>query len=50
MIADDKTLLPDPVELLDAAQVLVADGFVVLAYTNDDPILARRLQDVGWPR
>ncbi|QHN24972.1 thiazole synthase [Gordonia pseudamarae] len=47
VIADDRTLLPDPVELLDAAQVLVNDGFVVLAYTNDDPILARRLEDSG---
>ncbi|MGZ8178361.1 thiazole synthase [Williamsia sp. SKLECPSW1] len=44
---DDRTLLPDPVELLDAADDLVADGFTVLAYTNDDPILAARLQDAG---
>ena len=47
VIGDDKTLLPDPVELVDAAEQLVADGFVVLPYTNDDPILARRLEDVG---
>jgi thiazole synthase len=47
VIGDDKTLLPDPVELLDAAETLVADGFTVLPYTNDDPILARRLEDVG---
>ncbi|MGI8774743.1 MAG: thiazole synthase [Actinomycetota bacterium] len=47
VIGDDRTLLPDPVELLDAAEHLVDEGFVVLAYTNDDPILARRLQDVG---
>jgi thiazole synthase len=47
VVADERTLLPDPVELLDAAEQLVADGFVVLAYTNDDPILARRLQDAG---
>jgi thiazole synthase len=47
VIGDDRTLLPDPVELLDAAEQLVADGFVVLPYTNDDPILARRLEDVG---
>ena len=47
VIGDDKTLLPDPVELLDAAETLVDDGFVVLAYTNDDPILARRLEDTG---
>jgi thiazole synthase len=47
VIGDDKTLLPDPVELLEAAETLVADGFTVLPYTNDDPILARRLEDVG---
>jgi thiazole synthase len=39
--------LPDPLELLDAAEKLVAKGFVVLPYTNDDPILARRLQQAG---
>ena len=43
VIADELTLLPDPIELLDAAERLVADGFVVLPYTNDDPILARKL-------
>jgi thiazole synthase len=47
VVADERTLLPDPVELLDAAQLLVADGFVVLPYTNDDPVLARRLQQSG---
>ena len=47
VVADDHTLLPDPVELLDAAETLVADGFSVLAYTNDDPILARRLEQAG---
>ncbi|MGH8859852.1 MAG: thiazole synthase [Jatrophihabitantaceae bacterium] len=47
VIADERTLLPDPVELLDAAQALVADGFTVLPYTNDDPVLARRLQQAG---
>jgi thiazole synthase len=47
VVADERTLLPDPVELLDAAEQLVEDGFVVLAYSNDDPILARRLEDVG---
>ena len=47
VIADEITLLPDPIELLDAAEQLVADGFVVLPYTNDDPILARRLADAG---
>ena len=47
VIGDDRTLLPDPVELLAAAETLVADGFTVLPYTNDDPILARRLEDAG---
>jgi thiazole synthase len=47
VIGDDRTLLPDPVELLAAAETLIADGFVVLPYTNDDPILARRLEDAG---
>ena len=47
VIADDRTLLPDPVELLDAAETLVDDDFVVLAYTNDDPVLARRLERLG---
>lgn len=47
VIADEHTLLPDPVELLDAAEQLVDDGFVVLPYTNDDPVLARRLEQLG---
>jgi thiazole synthase len=47
VIADEHTLLPDAVELLDAAERLVADGFVVLPYTNDDPVLARRLEQIG---
>jgi thiazole synthase len=47
VIADERTLLPDPVELLDAAEQLVDDGFIVLPYTNDDPVLARRLEQVG---
>ena len=47
VVADEVTLLPDPVELLDAAERLVDDGFVVLAYTNDDPITARRLEQLG---
>jgi len=45
--ADDRTLLPDPVETLDAAEQLVADGFTVFAYTNDDPVLALRLEEAG---
>jgi thiazole synthase len=47
VIADEHTLLPDPVELLAAAEKLVADGFTVLPYTNDDPVLARRLEQAG---
>jgi thiazole synthase len=47
VIGDDRTLYPDAVELLGAAEALVADGFTVLPYTNDDPILARRLEDAG---
>lgn len=47
VIADEHTLLPDPVELLDAAEQLIDDGFVVLPYTNDDPVLARRLEQLG---
>ena len=47
VIGDDRTLLPDGMELLDAAEQLVALGFVVLPYTNDDPVLARRLADAG---
>jgi thiazole synthase len=47
VIGDDRTLLPDPTELLEAAEELVNGGFVVLPYTNDDPILARRLEDAG---
>jgi thiazole synthase len=47
VIGDDRTLYPDAVELLDAAETLVADGFTVLPYSNDDPILARRLEQAG---
>ncbi|HEX3705239.1 MAG TPA: thiazole synthase [Mycobacteriales bacterium] len=47
VIADEHTLLPDPIELLDAAERCVADGFVVLPYTNDDPVLAARLEAAG---
>jgi thiazole synthase len=47
VIGDDRTLLPDAVELVAAAEELVADGFMVLPYTTDDPVLARRLEDLG---
>jgi thiazole synthase len=47
VIGDDRTLLPDVVELVDAAETLVDDGFKVLAYTNEDPVVARRLELIG---
>ncbi|MBA2241150.1 MAG: thiazole synthase [Solirubrobacterales bacterium] len=47
VIGDDRTLMPDGAELLDAAETLVDDGFTVLPYSNDDPILAGRLEQVG---
>ena len=47
VVADERTLLPDGIELVTACERLVDDGFVVLPYTNDDPVLARRLEQVG---
>ena len=47
VIGDERTLLPDAVELVAAAEALVDDGFTVLPYTTDDPVLARRLEDIG---
>ena len=47
VVGDERTLLPDTVELLDAAEELVDDGFAVLPYTTDDPITATRLADLG---
>ncbi|MGW4352753.1 thiazole synthase [Nocardia sp. NPDC004582] len=47
VIADERTLLPDAIELVSAAEQLVDDGFTVLPYTTDDPVLAKRLEDVG---
>lgn len=47
VLADTKTLLPDPIGTLQATEELVAGGFEVLVYTNDDPILAKRLKDAG---
>ena len=47
VIGDERTLLPDGPELLLAAEELVADGFTVLPYTTDDPVLARRLEETG---
>jgi thiazole synthase len=47
VIADERTLLPDPIELVEAAEQLVDDGFTVLPYTSDDPVLAHRLEQLG---
>lgn len=47
VLGDSKTLLPDPVATLEATETLVADGFQVLCYSSDDPILARRLKAAG---
>lgn len=46
-LADKRTLLPDPVETLKATEQLVKDGFTVLVYSSDDPVLARRLKELG---
>jgi thiazole synthase len=47
VLGDQRTLFPDVVETLKAAEILVADGFDVMVYTTDDPILAKRLEDIG---
>jgi len=47
VIGDERTLFPDTEELLSATRTLVRDGFVVLPYTNDDPIVCRKLEDAG---
>ena len=47
VIGDPKTLLPDVVALLEATKILVKEGFVVMPYTNDDPIVARKLEEAG---
>jgi thiazole synthase len=47
VLADQRTLLPDPVATLEATGVLVKEGFQVLCYTSDDPIMARRLKEAG---
>jgi thiazole synthase len=46
-LGDTKTLLPDPIETLKAAEILVKDGFEVLVYTTDDPLIAKRLKNAG---
>ncbi|ASF39811.1 thiazole synthase [Halobacillus halophilus] len=47
VIGDQRTLLPDPIETLKASKILLEEGFIVLPYTSDDVMLARRLQDLG---
>jgi len=47
VLSDPKTLLPDVEQTLEAAKILVKDGFTVLPYTNDDPVAARKLEDIG---
>ncbi|PJA78182.1 MAG: thiamine biosynthesis protein ThiS [Nitrospirae bacterium CG_4_9_14_3_um_filter_51_5] len=49
VIGDERTLFPDTAGLLEAAKILIAEGFVVLPYTNDDPIVAKKLADIGCP-
>lgn len=50
VIGDPKTLLPDPIGTLEASRILVEEGFIVLTYTNDDPILAKHLQEACCSR
>jgi thiazole synthase len=47
VIGDEKTLFPDTAGLLEAAKILVKEGFIVLPYTNDDPVVAKRLEEIG---
>ena len=47
VIGDDKTLLPDPIETLKASEMLLAEGFIVLPYTSDDVLLAKKLEELG---
>jgi len=47
VLADKKTLLPDPIATLEAAETLLKEDFIVMAYSNDDPVLARRLKNAG---
>jgi thiazole synthase len=49
IIGDPRTLYPDPIATLKAAEVLVKEGFLVMPYTNDDPVIARKLVDAGCP-
>ncbi len=47
VIGDKRTLFPDNIEFLKATETLVAEGFIVLPYTNDDPVICRKLEEAG---
>src|SRR6188472_1640984 len=49
VLGDEKTLFPDTAGLIEAAKILIKEGFIVLPYTNDDPIVARKLVEIGCP-
>lgn len=49
VIGDERTLFPDTAGLIEAAKILVKEGFIVLPYTNDDPVVAKKLVDIGCP-
>jgi thiazole synthase len=49
VLADERTLLPDPVATLEAAVELIREDFFVMAYTSDDPVMAKKLEDIGVP-
>ena len=49
VIGDERTLFPDTAGLIEAAKILIKEGFIVLPYTNDDPIVAKKLVDIGCP-
>ena len=49
VLGDEKTLFPDTAGLIEAARILIKEGFIVLPYTNDDPIVAKKLVDIGCP-
>ena len=49
VLGDEKTLFPDTAGLIEAAKILIKEGFIVLPYTNDDPIVAKKLADIGCP-
>jgi thiazole synthase len=49
VLGDERTLFPDTAGLIEAAKILIKEGFIVLPYTNDDPIVAQKLVDIGCP-